>query len=139
MNGVGRIAAKYGAQPAQRHRDAGIAQLAARQHGVVAVTQLRELGLTSRTARSRVATGRLHRLHRGVYAVGHPVINAKGRWMAAALACGGDAVLSHRSAAALWGIRPTTRTAIDVISPRRTGGAERASRCTARPGFEPTT
>jgi very-short-patch-repair endonuclease len=121
MNGVGRIAAKYGAQPAQHHRDAGIAQLAARQHGVVAVTQLRELGLTSRTARSRVATGRLHRLHRGVYAVGHPVISTKGRWMAAALACGGDAVLSHRSAAALWGIRPTTRTAIDVISPRRTG------------------
>ena len=50
--------------------------------------------------------GRLHRIHRGVYAVGHPVLTVDGRRMAAVLAAGPGAVLSHASAAALWEIRP---------------------------------
>src|SRR3954451_9513663 len=54
----------------------------------------------------RLAAGRLHVIHRGVYAVGHPRIPQEGRWLAAVLACGHGAVLSHRSAAALWGLRP---------------------------------
>jgi very-short-patch-repair endonuclease len=52
----------------------------------------------------RIAKGRLHPVHRGVYAVGRPSLTREGRWMAAVLACGEGAVLSHRSAAALWGI-----------------------------------
>jgi hypothetical protein len=61
-------------------------------------------------------------LHRGVYAAGHGVLRPEGRWLAAVLACGPDAVLSQRSAAALWDLRPTTRATIDVTAPRtRTG------------------
>lgn len=57
-------------------------------------------------------------LHRGVYAVGHGVLRPEGRWLAAVLACGSRAVLSHRSAAALWDLRPATRSTIDVTAPR---------------------
>jgi putative AbiEi antitoxin of type IV toxin-antitoxin system len=84
--------------------DALIAQLAERQHGVVARRQLLDLGLGRGAISERLACKRLHRVHRGVYAVGHRVISQRGWWMAAVLASGPDAVLSHRSAAALWGI-----------------------------------
>jgi very-short-patch-repair endonuclease len=57
-------------------------------------------------------------LHRGVYAVGHGELRPEGRWLAAVLACGPGAVLSHRSAAALWDLRPATRPTIDVTAPR---------------------
>lgn len=67
----------------------------------------------------RLRAGRLHHLHPGVYAVGHSVISRKGRWMAAVLASGPGAVLSHRSAAALWGIRPSSAAVIDVAVPRK--------------------
>jgi predicted transcriptional regulator of viral defense system len=76
------------------------------QHGVVATWQLLALGLTMGSIRARVANGRLHRVHRGVYAVGHRRLTVKGRMMAAVLACGPDAVLSHRSAISLWELRP---------------------------------
>lgn len=66
----------------------------------------------------RLRRGRLHLIHHGVYAVGHAALSQLGRWMAAVLACGPGAVLSHQSAAALWGIRPTARVAIDVTVPR---------------------
>ena len=98
-----------------------MARLAERQHGVVSVAQLRKLGLSPSAIRDRAAAGRLHRVHRGVYAVGHPLLPPRGRWMAAVLACERDAVLSHRSAAALWAIRPTARSGIDVTAPGRTG------------------
>jgi very-short-patch-repair endonuclease len=62
--------------------------------------------------------GRLHRLHTGVYAVGHPVLGRRGRWMAAVLACGPGAALSHASAAALWELRASASTWIDVTVPR---------------------
>lgn len=61
--------------------------------------------------------GRLHRLHVGVYAVGHQVVSIHGRWMAAVLACGSGSILSHRDAAALWGIRPSSRHVVDVTAP----------------------
>ncbi|MGH2991739.1 MAG: type IV toxin-antitoxin system AbiEi family antitoxin domain-containing protein [Solirubrobacterales bacterium] len=116
INGDGHISTKSGTRDAQRRREAEIAQLAARQHGVAALAQLRDLGLSASGVRSRVAAGRLHRLHPGVYAVGHPLLSARGRWMAAVLACGPRAVLSHRSAAALWGLLPSSRAAIDVAA-----------------------
>ena len=95
-----------------------IAALAGLQHGVVGRIQLLGLGVGRRAIGHRVESGRLHPVHRGVYAVGHRALSRHGRWMAAVLAAGPGAVLSHGSAAALWGIRDTSRTRIDVITPR---------------------
>jgi Transcriptional regulator, AbiEi antitoxin/Protein of unknown function (DUF559) len=108
--------------------DAEIAALAKRQHGVVALRQLRELGLSARAVSHRAARGSLHRIHRGVYAVGHSKLTGYGQWMAAVLACGPKAVLSHRSAAGLWGLRPDNRLKTDVSLPGPSGRA--------RPGIE---
>ena len=63
--------------------------------------------------------GRLHQLYPGVYAVGHTLLTPRGRWRAAVLACGPEAVLSHQSAAAFWGIRQTARRDVDVTTPQR--------------------
>jgi hypothetical protein len=82
--------------------DERIAQLASRQHGVVTSAQLGEAGIDKDGVAWRVRTGRLHRLHRGVYAVGHRSLSWRGRWLAAVLASGDGAVLSHSSAVALW-------------------------------------
>jgi hypothetical protein len=84
--------------------DRQIAALAARQHGVVAREQLIEIGLGASAIDHRVKRGVLHVVHRGAYAVGHRRLSPEGHWMAAVLAAGAGAVLSHRSAAALWGI-----------------------------------
>jgi very-short-patch-repair endonuclease len=100
--------------------DAQVAALATRQHGVVASAQLVALGLTQRSISHRAASGRLHRVHRGVYAVGHRVLGVRGRYMAAVLAGGPGAALSHASAAALWELRRSDATRIDV-SVRRSG------------------
>jgi len=102
-----------------RSDDAAIASLAAAQHGVVAREQLAALGLGRGVIDSRVSRGRLHPVHRGVYAVGHPRLSRHGHWLAAVLASGPGAVLSHRSAAALWGIRDTARADIEVIVARQ--------------------
>jgi very-short-patch-repair endonuclease len=91
-------------------------ELAERQYGVVARAQLRALGLSNSAIRERVRQGRLQRLHRGVYAVGHRALRPEGRMLAAVLACGPGAVLSHRSAAALWGLRPSDRVRVDVTT-----------------------
>jgi very-short-patch-repair endonuclease len=92
--------------------------LAARQYGVVARRQLR-LGQDAIDHRCRA--GRLHRVHRGVYAVGHLGLGQEARWLAAVLACGDGAVLSHRSAATLWGIRlgELFRPEVTTEHPRR--------------------
>jgi very-short-patch-repair endonuclease/predicted transcriptional regulator of viral defense system len=105
--------------------DQRIAALATPQHGVVATRQLAALGLSQRAVSHRAAAGRLHRVHRGVYAVGHPVLTVNGRRMAAVLAAGLGAALSHASAAALWEIRPTSATRIDVSVPSAAGRGER--------------
>jgi predicted transcriptional regulator of viral defense system len=73
----------------------------------------------------RARAGRLHSLHRGVYAVGHTALTLRGRWMAAVLALGPGAVLSHRDAAALWGLRDPEGARIDVTVPRAGRGARR--------------
>lgn len=96
-----------------------IAELAQRQHGVVARRQLLRLGLTDARIKGRVRRGYLHVVHRGVYAVGHRLMSVHGRWMAAVLSCGPGAVLSHRSAAELWRIVHRGGRAIDVT--RATG------------------
>jgi very-short-patch-repair endonuclease len=90
-------------------RDAAIAQLAAKQHGVVTAAQLAAFGLSRGRISDRAAAGRLHPVHRGVYAVGHTRLSERGRWLAAVLACGNGAVLSHLSAADLWGIHRRVR------------------------------
>ena len=113
--------AKTGDSQRKRHPDRGIdrliAALADRQHGVVAVWQLVALGLGYEAIRHRANVGRLHRVHPGVYAVGHRKLTRHGHWMAAVLAYGPDAVLSHRSAAALWGIGSGSYK-IDVTTPQ---------------------
>jgi very-short-patch-repair endonuclease len=81
---------------------AGVAVIAGRQHGVVTVEQLREVGFDESAVYRAMRAGRLHRLHRGVYAVGHRSLSWRGRWLAAVLAAGDGAALSHTSAAALW-------------------------------------
>jgi very-short-patch-repair endonuclease len=79
------------------------------------------LGFDRGGIQRRVAAGRLHRLHRGVYAVGHTILSRNGAYLAAVLACGPDAVLSHRSAAALWDLRPSDAPRIDVTVPHTSG------------------
>lgn len=115
-------------QEQKRDPDAAIATLATRQHGVVARRQLLELGLSAGGIERRVRLGRLHRLHRGVFAVGHRAIGLHGRWMAATLACGSGAVLSHASAAALWRIRESSGGAIHVTTERKTRSLDRLLR-----------
>lgn len=98
-----------------------IAEFAAAQHGVIAAEQLREAGLTSAAISKRVKVGRLHRMHRGVYSVGYPATGREARWMGAVLACGPDAVLSHNSAAALWGLLRPIDGPIEVSIPSQNG------------------
>jgi hypothetical protein len=94
-----------------------------RQFGVASLGQLRGLGLGERGVRHRVPAGRLRRLYRGVYAVGHAQLGREGRRLAAVLACGEGAVLSHVSAAAHWDLLATSAVLIDVTAPRgRHGG-----------------
>jgi len=97
-------------------KDRRVAELARRQHGVVSRAQMLELGLGKSAVAEWVAKGRLHRLHRGVYAVGHEHLTRNGRFMAAVLACGEKAALSHFSAAVLWGML-TTEGRIHVTAP----------------------
>jgi very-short-patch-repair endonuclease len=98
-----------------------LAALATRQDGVVSLEQLRALGLDKHWARNRLAAGWLHRIHRGVYALGHTTLSVRARYIAALLAGGPDAALSHRSAGALWDLCPApTRIAITIPHGRKT-------------------
>jgi very-short-patch-repair endonuclease len=105
--------------------DRALALLAANQHGVVSLDQLRAIGISAEAARHRVRSGRLHRIHRGVYAVGHVRLSYEGRCMAAVLACGQGAVLSHRPAAALWHMLSTQPSYVDVTVPGHGGRRRR--------------
>jgi very-short-patch-repair endonuclease len=89
-------------------------ELARRQHGVVSRGDLLGLGFSPKAIRHRVAVGRLHPIMRGVYTVGWPQANRKQYWMAAVLACGEGACLSHRSAGALWRIVGDRPGSVDV-------------------------
>lgn len=94
-------------------------ELVRHQHGVVSSAQIRGLGLNRDAVFHRIQTGRLHPVARGVYAVGRPDLSREGRWMAAILSCGPEAVLSHRSAATLWGIHLDDGPAIELTVPVR--------------------
>ncbi len=99
-----------------------MAALAGEQHGVVSIWQLRELGYSDGSLRHALETGTLHPVFHGVFAVGRPVASRHGECIAAVLSCGEGALLSHRSAAWLWGltsrfVRPVEVTA---TSPRHT-------------------
>ena len=96
--------------------DLALARLAARQHGAVTRDQLLDAGLNVNAIEYRLRIGRLHRLHTGVYAVGHLPPSPHARAMAAVLACGPGAVLSHQSAAVLWDIVPRRQGPIDVTA-----------------------
>jgi very-short-patch-repair endonuclease len=106
--------------------DARLAQIAGRQHGVVTLRQLEEVGLSRYAVAKRAQKGRLHRVHQGIYAVGHRAPNLHGRWMAAVLACGEGAVLSHGSAAALWKLLRPIDGPVHVSVPTTTGRRNRS-------------
>jgi hypothetical protein len=109
------ISNNYGWKCADRR----VAEAARRRHGVVSLADLIRCGLTPRQVQHRVETGRLHRIHAGVYAVGHPLVSPLGRCMAAALAAGEGGVLSHRGAVWLWGMPQSLPETLDVTCPRR--------------------
>jgi very-short-patch-repair endonuclease len=125
-----------GEERAKRRHDEEIARIAGRQYGVISRGQLESVGVHRQTITRRVQAGRLHRIHRGVYAVGHARLSDRAHWMAAVLACGDGAVLSHLSAAELWGIRRRTRRlaaagvdgepiAVHITVPRTSGTRKR--------------
>lgn len=109
-------------QQRSRSIDAAIAELAARQHGVVAHRQLLGIGASGSAIGRRAARGALHRVHRGVYAVGHPAVSLQGRWMAAVLSAGEAAILSHQTAAFLHGLLPAAGPPIHVTARKRKPG-----------------
>jgi very-short-patch-repair endonuclease len=119
-------------------RDALIARIAERQHGAISIAQLRGVGVSEDAVRARVLVGHLHRVHRGVYAVGHRRLSPEGRWFAAVLAVGGgpseegDSVLgywraavSHRSAASVWELLPSADGPVDVVAASMGGRVKR--------------
>lgn len=121
--------------------DLAVARIAAKQHGVVSIWQLHDAGLGRSALTTRVRHGRLHRLQRGVYAVGHDRPSQKGIWLAAVLAYGAPgrnevgasasvlsywgAALSYGSAAGLWRLLPVGSGPVDVSVPGHGGKAKR--------------
>src|ERR1700759_518432 len=110
-------------------------QLARAQHGVLTRRDLLGLGFKPDAIKHRVATGRLHQIAVGIYAVGRPELTPNGRWMAAVLACGDHAVLSHRSAAELWGIGREWEKRIDVTIRRRSKITRAGIKVRSRPSL----
>lgn len=125
MPGVGRKTEHIAPKSAQPPVDREIAELARAQHGVVGLRQLGRFGLSGRAVSARVARGRLHRLHQGVFAVGHRRLTARGVLMAAALAAGPGARISHRDAAALWNLVRLGAGRTHVTVDTRAGRARR--------------
>jgi predicted transcriptional regulator of viral defense system len=118
-----RLEAQQVSQPGVDFRieppsETAIVALAERQHALITLPQLQLHGLGKAAVAKRAKDGRLYRVHRGVYAVGRPHLTQRGHWMAAVLAYGPQAVLSHRSAAALHGLRPDNRAKSGVTVPR---------------------
>jgi very-short-patch-repair endonuclease len=103
---------------------------------VLTRSDLQRLGFSEDAVEHRLATGRLHPISPGVYAVGRPELTPHGRWMAAVLACGDDAALSHRSAAELWGIGYEERGRIDVSIRRKSKVTRKGIKVRARPSLD---
>jgi hypothetical protein len=106
--------------------DLALNALAARQFGVLDRADLRACGLTEGAIARRIKSGRLRRLHAGVYAVG-PVLTAHGRWLAAVKACGAGAALSHRSAGHLWQLPIPGSRRVEVTVPLTSGVRAKAA------------
>jgi very-short-patch-repair endonuclease len=102
-------------------RERELATVARKQHGVITRRQLVGAGLGRRTITRRVEAGRLYKLHQGVYALGAIQLTRRSDWMAAVLACGRSALLSHRSAAVLWGLMQPQDGEVEVTSPSGRG------------------
>jgi hypothetical protein len=103
-------------RPEGKHQ--ALADLADQQHGVVSARQLRRLGYSRSVMADAAVVGQLHRIHRGVYAVGHRRLNWHGRCLAAVLACA-PAYASHASAGWIWGLLRYPPGTIDVTAPTR--------------------
>jgi very-short-patch-repair endonuclease len=101
--------------------DRRVAVLAARQHGVMTLAQLTACGVSRNAVRRRAEAGKLLRIHRGVYAVGHRPPSWEARWMAAVLASGAGAVLSGAGAAALWGLLRPVAGPVEISVPTQAG------------------
>jgi very-short-patch-repair endonuclease len=99
--------------------------IAAGQYGLLTRAQLLAAGVGSRGITRMLSDGRLVRLHRGVYALGRDALRPEAYWLAAVLACGHGAVLSHQSAGALWGLRPSAATSVSVSVGSTNGRAQR--------------
>ncbi len=120
MAEAGRESSRYVRKLDQPPVDEALARLAAAQEGVFTIEQIADCGLSASGVWKRRQNGRLHLVHARVYSLAPPsLLSREGRWLAAVLACGPGAVLSHRSAAALHGLRPTERSGIDVTIPHR--------------------
>jgi hypothetical protein len=102
-----------------------VAALADSQHGTVEYAQLVALGFSASAIARAVSDGLLTALYRGVFAFGHVQLTRQGRWMAAVLAAGPDAALSHADGLAARGIVRSSVPRIHVTVPRLTGGAHR--------------
>ena len=96
---------------------------------------LLELGFNEAAIEHRLAKGRLHRVHAGVYAVGRPELTREGHWMAAVLACGSEAALSHHSAAAFWGIGRERSGRFDISVRRKCKRRRDGIRARSRPSL----
>jgi len=123
--------------PTTRHKHTEAWRIARRQHDVIARRQLLGLGFSSEAIKHRVAVGRLHPIYRGVYSVGRPSLTPHGRWMAAVLACGDSAVLSHSSAAALWRIGFEQSSEIELSLPSQSHRKVPGLRIHRRPSLRP--
>jgi very-short-patch-repair endonuclease len=135
----------------RKEREQALARLATRQHGVVARSQLRELKFGDEAVKARLSYGWFHHIHEEVYAVGHKRLGQRSWWWAAVLAYGRGTVLSHHTAAVLWGIQRERSGPIHVTAPSGRQGVERrrgiwVHRCkfvpedvTRRDGFPVTT
>jgi very-short-patch-repair endonuclease len=129
----GRLITGMRKQRARSEVERRIAFVAGNQHGVITYEQLLAAGLSPPGITRRVQARRLHRIHPGVYAVGHAGLSQEGVWMAAVLACGHGAVLSHRSAAEHWGMLKPAGGVPHVSIPGRAGRRRRPGITIHRP------
>ncbi|HEU4974484.1 MAG TPA: type IV toxin-antitoxin system AbiEi family antitoxin domain-containing protein [Baekduia sp.] len=121
----------------KRAEEIVLRELVARQHGVVTRAQLLALGLGAKAVAYRVRTGRLVRLHAGVYAAGHRELRPEGFWLGAVLSCGPRAVLGAAAAGAAWDIRPSRAVRVDVVMADDHGRRRRDVRLLRRPDLRP--
>jgi very-short-patch-repair endonuclease len=113
-------------EPNRHPSEPSLARIAARQLGVVARAQLIELGFSHSQIKRRLALGRLHRVHHNVYAVGHPRLTSQACLVAALLSVGPRSFLSHRTAAAAWGLRAVNVHDIELTLPGNGGRPHRS-------------